>query len=724
MPSAESNHAPAAQPNERHTLLVPLVIFALFAAALIAASTAYYRSQERQLRSEVEAQLSAIADLKTRQLVEWRSSHFKTAALFYRNPLFTALAHRLFASPQDEEARQMLTTWLAPLAESDQYEAVFLVDASARTILALPQDANPLSRVIVEEDIPRTLQNGQVELVDFHRDRVSYRIYLEVLIPILPPEQNPPAAGVLVLRIDPAEYLYPFIQRWPVPSASAETLLIRNEGGSALFLNELRFIKGTALNLSIPPQHSNVVAVMAISGKEGFVEGLDYRGVPVLADVRPVPDSPWYLVARRDIAEVLQPLQQVQWGMLALNVALLLAAAATLGYLWRQRNERYLRQLVQVSDALRISEQRFRSLFESMSDGAALHEIVYDASGAAVDYRILDANPAFERHTGIAIEAIRGRLATQVYGAPAAPYLQQYAAVAEGGEPYTFETFFPPMHRHFRITAFSPRRGQFATLFSDITERVRRDQELRQKNEELQRFTYTISHDLKSPLVTIQTFLGYLEEDIACANSERCRQDMGYIRDAAERMARLLNELLEMSRIGRITNPPVRVGFQKLVEEVLRLTAGQIAQRGAVVEVPPQDILLTGDRPRLVQIWQNLVDNAVKFSGDQPAPRIVIGFERQGEQVVFFVRDNGIGIDPHYHDRVFGLFDKLDPQSQGTGIGLALAKRIVELYNGTIWVESEGSGKGTCFHFTLPDAVSPANHIPKQGESIDPDTQR
>jgi signal transduction histidine kinase len=121
------------------------------------------------------------------------------------------------------------------------------------------------------------------------------------------------------------------------------------------------------------------------------------------------------------------------------------------------------------------------------------------------------------------------------------------------------------------------------------------------------------------------------------------------------------------------------------------------------VEAPPLSLL--GDRPRLEEIWQNLVENAVKYMGDQPSPRIELGVEGRGAGSVFFVRDNGMGIDPRFHTKVFGLFEKLDATSEGTGLGLALVKRIVEIHEGRIWLESEGLGQGTCVRFTLPLAL-------------------
>jgi signal transduction histidine kinase len=183
---------------------------------------------------------------------------------------------------------------------------------------------------------------------------------------------------------------------------------------------------------------------------------------------------------------------------------------------------------------------------------------------------------------------------------------------------------------------------------------------------------------------------------------EKFRGDLLRINEAAEKMKRLLDELLELSRIGRIINPPSDIPLAKIVEEALSLVQGRL--RTGNVEVHVQEDLPTvrGDRPRLVEVLQNLIDNAAKFMGDQPAPKIEIGLRKESDGQVFFVRDNGIGIESGHREKVFDLFDKLNPHTEGTGVGLALARRIVEVHGGHIWVESEGRGRGSTFCFTLP----------------------
>jgi PAS domain S-box-containing protein len=242
--------------------------------------------------------------------------------------------------------------------------------------------------------------------------------------------------------------------------------------------------------------------------------------------------------------------------------------------------------------------------------------------------------------------------------------------------------------------------GYFGVVI-DITDLKQKERDLAAKNAEIERFTYTISHDLKSPLVTIKTFLGYLEHDIASSDSQRIEQDKYYIRTAVDKMSLLLDEILQFSRVGRVQSPPAAVCFQDIAGEALKMVAGAMAEKNVNVKLDDVNISLLGDRQRLVQIWQNLIDNAVKFMGSQKNPYIEIGVIH-GDELTFFVSDNGIGIDPAFHEKIFDLFEKLENQTEGTGMGLALAKRIVEYYQGRIWVESAGNGTGSCFLFTLP----------------------
>lgn len=228
--------------------------------------------------------------------------------------------------------------------------------------------------------------------------------------------------------------------------------------------------------------------------------------------------------------------------------------------------------------------------------------------------------------------------------------------------------------------------------------------ELKSKNTELEQFTYTVSHDLKAPLITIKGFLGLLEKDVLDGNLERTRRDMIRITEATDKMQQLLNELLELSRIGRIINPSQKVTFGSIVQDAIKSVHGRLEARGVKVNVTEELHKVFVDQIRVTQVIQNLLDNSAKFMGDQTDPVITIGaqgIDTDGK-LILFVKDNGIGIDSRHFDSVFGLFHKLDIGADGTGIGLALVKRIIEIHGGRIWLTSEGIGNGTTVWFTLP----------------------
>lgn len=249
-------------------------------------------------------------------------------------------------------------------------------------------------------------------------------------------------------------------------------------------------------------------------------------------------------------------------------------------------------------------------------------------------------------------------------------------------------------------------RARTADLSLEVEERTAREKELEVKNAELERFTYTVSHDLKSPLITIKGFAGALQKDIATGRHDRLASDLTRITDAADKMTSLLNDLLELSRVGRMINPPVRVAMGDIVADALTRLAGVLKEHTVTVTVASDLPTVTADQPRLVEVMQNLIENAVKYRGEQQAVRIDVGCRSDNGETIFFVRDNGIGIDSRYHENIFGLFNKLDTQSEGTGIGLALVRRIIELHGGRIWVESAGVGQGSTFCFTLPGRLA------------------
>lgn len=857
------------------------LLFIFLSSGIISAGYFYNRYHEKHSLAEVERQLSAIADLKMSELLLWREERLWDAGMFYNNSAFSALVKKYLQHPGAGEIGREIETWVDHAGKSRDYYRIVLLDAKGKVSLSFPENASgPISSSIRVRSM-ESLHTGQITFADFYRNEYDGKIYLSIMVPLFDPDDGGSPLGVLAMRIDPEKYLYPFLQRWPNISSSAETLLVRREGEGVLFLNDLRFMKGAALKLRIPLDRQAIPSVMAALGQTGVVRGRDYRGKQVTAALRTVPDSPWYMVNKMDEEEIYAPLRERQWLTVFMVSAMLLSAAAGVGFVWRQqrashdrhyleqarRNQERLQCLLNVfqhdvrdvkellelalSEAISMTASRYgyiycydeetdRFILSSWSQellpawSALLPETCHDLDKAgvwgevAVQRRPVMVNgftppaqfgereprlssfltvPMVDQDKIVAVVGVAnketayddadvlqltllmgsvwkiaerkkaelalneregklrraeeiahlghwrfdpgmGRITWsdemyRIFGlrrkaeriSLTVAEISRYChpddlahcarsfdpAAQEEGSVFEYRLIRPSGDERYVVSTGEVERnvaGEIVALFGtlqDTTELRQKERELEQKNAEMERFTYTVSHDLKSPLVTVMSFVGFLEKDMAAADSGRIAKDLHYMKTATERMSQLLDQILVMSRVGKVVNPPVRFLFADLVQEVLELVAGGITARGVLVQqLKDEAVTLYGDRPRLIEIWQNLIDNAVKYMGDQAAPRIEIGVEVVNGAPVFFVADNGMGIDYCYHAKIFNLFDKLDPGSEGTGLGLALVKRIVEMYAGKIWVESGGVGCGSCFRFTLPLATMGQSSEPFQ----------
>ena len=362
-------------------------------------------------------------------------------------------------------------------------------------------------------------------------------------------------------------------------------------------------------------------------------------------------------------------------------------------------------------EALRESEDRFRSLFASMSEGVALHELVYDDDGRPVDYRIVDANPAFERNTSIPVEQTRGALASRLYGTGKPPFFEVYRRVAETGVPESFTAYFPPLDRDFGVSVVPTRPGMFATVFQDVTEIRRAEEALREyaaelarSNEERQRFAYVASHDLQEPLRSIVSFSQLLERRYRGQLGEDADEFIGFIVEGGIRMQTLIRDLLQFARIDTRAQTPVPTDANRSVADALALFEPQIRNAGGSVVVEPLPTVMA-DPAQLEQVFTNLVSNAFKYRRPGVPPAIRVSAARRADLWEFAVADNGIGIEDEYRDRIFEMLRRLHTHDryEGTGIGLAVVRKIVERHGGTVRVEST-PGEGSTFFFTMPVA--------------------
>lgn len=228
---------PNRETNDKRSLGVMVAIFVCMATGILAAGCFYYRNYETHYRSAVESQLSAIADLKVDELVQWRKERLGDGGALFDNAAFAALVRRFLGQPEDVEARRQLRSWFDRIQTNFLYNRVFLLDPRGALRLSAPDTPEPPAAHLAR-DVAAALRSGQVTFLDFHRDAPDRPIFLAILVPIFAESEAHRPLGVVVLRIDPAIYLYPLIERWPTPSLTAETLLVRREGdGVVLRMN-------------------------------------------------------------------------------------------------------------------------------------------------------------------------------------------------------------------------------------------------------------------------------------------------------------------------------------------------------------------------------------------------------------------------------------------------------------------------------------------------------
>lgn len=520
-------------------------------------------------------------------------------------------------------------------------------------------------------------------------------------------------------------------------------------------------------------------------------------------------------------------------------------------------------------EAIRLSEAKYRGLYSEMTEGVCLHELIFDNFHQPVDYQIIDVNPAYESITGIPKEKAIGSKASDIYGTEMPPYFDIYANVAMTGKSTSFETYFAPMNKHFFISVFSPLPNQFATVFTDITEKknaqielmnmkamleaafeqtpvpmaladadgtikivnsaakkiwgiedelnpvganllsyqqswkdfdeddneltikdmplalalkgivtkdklyriIRKDgsrrwglvsgtpiyndtgtliagfmvfpditdrmqiendikklnQELIEKNKELEQIVYVTSHDLRSPLVNIQGFSKELQisfqdlfELISTADSVELVQEklnsyikpdilssLEFIFKSTSKMDSLLSGLLRLSRLGRMEFTIKKLSMNEFISDIIQTFEFKIKQTHTTVELNNLPDCY-GDSLMMSQVFSNLIDNSLKFLSPERDGMIRISGFTNDNEIVYCVEDNGIGISEAYHSKIFEIFHRLDQKVQGEGLGLTIIKKIIEKHHGRIWVESE-LGKGSKFFVSLPRITNKTN---------------
>lgn len=595
----------------------PVITFFAFFAAIAISGSFYIQHQVRSFRQMKLAELTAIADLKAGQIGNWYLERMSDARVLQSTPVLQRQAARYLEGEADPRSRRELLRWMETVRKEYGYRfmALYGADGTARCLASAGKAPPDMSR---DPEFREAVTAGKVQAGELHRDPGAGEqdIHFDIMIPV-GAGPGVPAKGIWLLRVDPNGFLYPLVQSWPTPSRTAETLLVRRDGNDVLFLNALRHRPGSALSLRRPmDSYPALAATQAIRGREGIIEGRDYRGVPTLAAMRRVAGTPWFMVAKIDLDEIYAPLWQSSGGtMLLLFVLTLTAALAT---------------------TLRERKQAQRALQE--------------------------ANARLERRV-----------------------TQRTATLIEVNE----------------------------RLSEEIAQRTRAQEQLQEqhlqllaakKMEAIGQLAGGVAHEVRNPLNAILSITEALFKEREIAENHDLDPYLQHIRTQVGRLARLMNDLLDLGK----PIPPANlqgVPLYTLCRETAELWKSSGSAGKRPVELPPQEgVAVRADSVRLEQVIFNLLENAAQHSLEGNPISIEIDSQAApGGWGVLRISDRGRGVPADKLERVFEPF--FTGRKGGTGLGLTLARHFVESMGGSIELCNNEPPPGCSVTVRLPLAM-------------------
>ncbi|MGA3287848.1 MAG: PAS domain S-box protein [Bacteroidota bacterium] len=327
-----------------------ITVFVLIVVGTLITGFLFYQVQQKRIKSEAQNYLAAIADLKVSQIAQWRRERIADGELLFNNlPLLRTVEAFLKSSVKADRKQELLTV-MKSFQIKVGYESSILFDAKGKVRLAVSRYGDSVGTQ-AQSLFQKVLRRRKVILSDLHKSGPFPIPHMDLMVPLFSPDRNDSTLiGAFMLRIDPQIILFPLIETWPTLSRTSETLLFEQDGDSIVYLNELRHRKNTTLTLRLPISNEQLPASMAVRGIKGVVEGTDYRGVPVLAAIRPIPDSPWYMNAKVDQEEIYAPLRSQVWIVIIGMLLLILSAGSIIGFWWRYQRaifyrDKYLAEL-------------------------------------------------------------------------------------------------------------------------------------------------------------------------------------------------------------------------------------------------------------------------------------------------------------------------------------------------------------------------------------------
>jgi PAS domain S-box-containing protein len=719
-----------------------LLLFVVITLVVLSTGYGYFHSETERIRDEKFADITAIASLKSSQIEQWRKERLGDATRSSTSPFFQQALEKWLVDTDNLELRAVWKQRLNRERTANDYADVLLLDLEGHLLLAALEKSDPLLPA-TQQAIKSALADGQAVFSDLYQCPDD-QIHMDVAVPV-PGAEGPPIA-MLIMRTNAETYLYPVIQSWPTASPSAETIIVRRDGDAVLYLNHLRHQPGSGLHLRIPLLQNSIPAVQAVLGKTGIFEGVDYRGVNVLADLRPVPGFPWFMVTKVDSSEIMAE-ARYRTGIAAFFVMVfILLAASVSAFLYRQRQTRVYRALYRSEQRQRQameefnttlmaeqqkrrqseanlveSEQKFRLIFENVPLGI-LH---FDKNGV-----ITACNDNFVHIIGSSKKALIGldmmKLPdTRVVGI-LKEALQGRTAMFEGDyRSVTADKVTPVRILFSPIVSESGIVEGGIGIIEDVTKQQQADAEREkleaqfrqaQKMESVGRLAGGIAHDFNNKLSIIN---GYAEIALMkMPPSDPLHANIQEIMNAGRRSADLVRQLLAFAR--KQTIAPVSLNLNDTVAPMLNMLQSLIGEDIDLLWKPAPDLwTVKMDPAQIDQVLANLAVNARDAIAGVGKITIETGnvvFDAsycsrhkgfvEGQFALLAVSDDGCGMDKQTIDLLFEPFFTTKGVGKGTGLGLSTVYGIVKQNNGFVNVYSE-PGKGSTFKIYLPREVNP-----------------
>ena len=688
---------------------------------LVALISAFSVAQYQKIIGDTKTLLDSVSKEKIEQIQQWRQRHLVEAEETARSGETMALVGAV-AKGDSSKARLDLLADFETFAKTYGYAASFALRPDGGIALSSSDEAVVLDKV-ASDILPDLAAAGTARITDLHATPPSLNPGCDIVIPIFSksdPGQSRRLVGFIVHYLDARTDLYPIIDSWPVPSETAETILLKNSGGEALVLSELRTAKNSALTI-LPRGLGKKpnLETAAVAGSLGFLSGANYRGKPALGIARAVEGTDWILLSEIEVREIMRPWWKI-FFLLGVILFIGMATAIVSGTaLLHSRSSHKYRQLLESERKVRAAESRFSIFMNHMPSMVMIKDresrIVFINDTMAARYPTegwLGKRPEeiFAPEQAAATKAWDSKALKEGYVeyeeerpdkfGQQVFLLTQKFRISEEGEPLMIGQIMTD------ITERNRNLRKIKDLNATLGEKIReRTAQLEASNTELMAFTYSVSHDLRGPLRSLDSFSQLLTKRYASQLDEQGRHYLERIRNASDRMAELINDLLSLSKVSSVELRKAKVDVGKIADSIISEYIKKDPIRVVSISITPS-MFAECDAVMVDTLFRTLIDNAFKFSRTKPRTVIEVGctktFPTRLGELVYFVKDEGVGFDATYASGLFQPFHRLHAPEEfpGNGIGLSIAKRVVDRHGGSIWLEST-AGQGTTAYFTL-----------------------